>query len=308
MNSDLRPSALRIQGLTIIAVLLACTLETSGCQGRQGSAVADRLAAASQALAATGDYEIVATDPQRGLLTVRSRQTGGLQVIDLSVPATATTGAPNSPAEASVSGATHAPALSVNPAVEAGTAKLDAAQPDSAQVAAPAALPGAAEPSEPSNAAPVTETRRGEAANGPGVLVRGPNILIERAGKPPPPQSSAPGQPTLMRGTAMNHALICRGDQHLRLQQMRIQSQSAGIVLQSGCQLELVDSEVHAGDVALIVNSGATLRIENSIVRGCKGSVQANGSAHVASWASTFTGPKQFDAAQFDDQGGNVWQ
>lgn len=262
------------------------------------SAEADKLSAARQALLATGDYQIVAQDSERGLLTVRSRRDGGLQLIDVNAPPTAAPAKKSKPADdaAAQMANTESPAAATASASAAG----DAAATANALSADASVAPGEAA---------VTALSAAEDAGHGLVLAHGPRIHIERvAGPVSPAVPATPAKATVMSGISLNHAVICRSGDRMRLQQVRVISPSVGIVLQPGCQLELIDSSVQSGDVALVVNAGATLRIENSTINGRIGSLQASSATRVSSWASDFSGPTSLDGAEFVDRGGNTWQ
>ena len=288
-----RKSTAWVSGLFVV-LLAAC-----------GSANTDRLAAASQALQATGDYQVVAQDAERGLLTLRTTRDGALRVIDVNSvgPKPALLVANAIADHGAVSGATAVRAKPA-PLPVADSALVGAAVSVADNVVAnpagmarasegPASAPTLAEPSYPS---------------GTNVLVNGPHVHIERAAPATTTVRAPVAKMTTLSGVSIDHAVICRNGDRIRLQLVRVDSQSAGIVLQSGCQLELIDSDVRSGDIALVVNAGATLLIENSTIHGRIGSLQASATTRVTSWASDFSGPTLLEGAEFIDRGGNRWQ
>lgn len=291
------PGARQLAAAALCALLVACH-----------SGASDKLNAARQALLATGEYQIEAQDADRGLLTIRSKRDGSLQLIDVNAanPAAAPSPGMRAAATSAAATSTAAPAeQTVAAAVAPG--ESSAASTDSVRGASPIS-PGSAD--EPAAAAqsPTTALTAAEASGRGIVLAHGPRIHIERATGPASTATPSAIKQTLMTGVSISHAVICRDGDRMRLQQVRVDSPSAGIVLQSGCQLELIDSDVRSGDVALVVDSGAILRIENSTISGRIGSLQASNTTRVSSWASDFTGPTLLEGTAFIDRGGNTWQ
>ena len=88
---------------------------------------------------------------------------------------------------------------------------------------------------------------------------------------------------------------------------MNLVTAGTGIVAQRGCRLRLVDSQVSAGGVALIVESGASVELQNSALTSRRGSVEAAVNARVAALGVSFAGPATLTGAEYLDRGGNLW-
>lgn len=262
--------------MTLLLISAAGLTILGSCQSRE-----DELSASTRTFRAPSDYAMVASDPERGLVTLRSTKNGELRVIDVRtrrtvLPATAATAPVATP---------------MQPAI--GRTEFTAA-PLAAAAKAAVAYP------------PVFAIKNGAADSR--TLVNGPGIHIERAQGPAHSAASAHSEPKRLRNVILDHGLICGAGEYLELTNVTLTTPSAGIVLQSGCRLALIDSEIRSADVAIIVNAGAGLQIENSIVRGRSASIQAAPSTQVRSWASTFIGPRAIDDADYVDRGGNVWE
>jgi len=84
----------------------------------------------------------------------------------------------------------------------------------------------------------------------------------------------------------------------------------AGIVAERGCNLSVANVRVRSGGWGLVVNPGASVRIDDSVIEGRSGALDLYPGATLSAWATTFRGAlgRPATAPQFVDRGGNTWQ
>jgi hypothetical protein len=275
-------------------VLTACSLlALAACQRNTGGESAAELAWARAALERNPGLEILATDSQAGVFTVRDRASGAVNAVKaselaavpvalLEKPAVAPSDAAGAP-----EGATEATTDSAAPSAEPST--MSAATPSSAE----------ADADEPAVPGSVTESGyRIERRDGQ-VKVSGPGVSIVSGGVSPTP--SAKGEP----GQRTVDPIICDGRQMMHLDGRDIYVEGDAITVRNGCELYITNSRIVAADTGVVVRDGV-VHISNSYVEGAKASFDAEGDARLYVRGSIFQGLSRRDAiAMIDDQGGN---
>lgn len=137
-------------------------------------------------------------------------------------------------------------------------------------------------------------------------VIEGPGYRIERSATPAPQAvSNAPTR--TLGGAANNVPILCADGEILLLKDLQLAAGSSGVVAKRGCRLRIVDSDIRAGGIALIVEAGASVDVQNSRLVSRAGSVEAAPAARLAAWGTSFIGPATLNGAEFVDRGGNVW-
>ncbi len=137
-------------------------------------------------------------------------------------------------------------------------------------------------------------------------VIEGPGFKIERL-KPAANSRGNKAASRVIGNGPMNQTVFCRAGENLLVTGMNLVTAGTGIVAQRGCRLRLVDSQVSAGGVALIVESGASVELQNSALTSRRGSVEAAANARVAALGVSFAGPATLTGAEYLDRGGNLW-
>lgn len=137
-------------------------------------------------------------------------------------------------------------------------------------------------------------------------VIEGPGFKIERL-KPAPGNRGSKAATRVIGSGPMNQTVFCRAGEDLLVTGMILVTGGTGIVAQRGCHLRVVDSQVNAGGVALIVESGASVELLNSALTSRVGSVEAAPNARVAALGVSFAGPATLTGAEYLDRGGNLW-
>ncbi len=102
---------------------------------------------------------------------------------------------------------------------------------------------------------------------------------------------------------------VCGPDQSRSLQGVEVVVSGAGIVAERGCTLTLANVRVRSGGWGLVVNPGAKVRIDDSLIEGRTGALDLHPGGSLSAWATTFRGALGRPVAppQFVDRGGNTW-
>jgi hypothetical protein len=137
-------------------------------------------------------------------------------------------------------------------------------------------------------------------------VIEGPGFKIERL-MPVPNNRGNKAATRVIGNGPMNQTVFCRAGEDLLVTGMNLVTGGTGIVAQRGCHLRVVDSQVNAGGVALIVESGASVELQNSALTSRVGSVEAAPNARVAALGVSFAGPATLTGAEYLDRGGNLW-
>ncbi len=268
----------------LFALLTLATL--AACTGKPPEADADlAMDGAERALAALPGVEVVAVDADREKVTIRDLRTGALSVISLN--------------EATAEAMRQEPTPIETPA---------AAEP----VLQAEALPEVAEsPPETTMEPAIERDRQGRISriDGPGYSVQRVTRAESRSTRAE--SGGAVSTPSAAAGERRRlDAVVCGAGQSLEINGAEIRSSAAGVVALNGCRLTLSNSRIIAGNWGLIVNEGATVRLDNTVVEGAAGSLDVYPGGTLAAWASTFRGAigRPLDSSGFRDLGGNLFE
>lgn len=268
-----------------VLVLTACN------RGAEPGGNVTELQWARAALERNPRIELVATDTQSGVFTIRDRSTGEVHVVRSSELAAA----PVAQLSAAAASAQAASTTSAEPA------------------AAPTPAPSAPSPAEaaPKSEEPAT-TAAAAAPAGPReytiervggqTKVSGPGISI--VSTPAPTGASAQREP----GQRSVDPIICEGRRLIHFDNRRIYVDGDAVTARDGCELHITNSRIVASGTAVVAQD-AVVHIANSYVEGATGSFAAEGRARMYVRDSTFQGLSRRDSlASIQDQGGNEWR
>jgi hypothetical protein len=296
-RANARGSLISAACLTALT-LSACTKQTSEsptpevtATANTANALASELNWASDALKRNPMVEVVATDTNAGVFTVRFKDSGEVRAIKLNelaaVPVSSLT------TRTAADGDVQPPSPS------------SASAPPSETTPAPVASTAA-----PTSAAPNAAAQSFEGAN--------PNYTIERAGGQV--KVSGPGVSIVSTGTKTTSAaqsataqrssepVICEGRRMLHFDNRNIYVDGDAIIARGGCELYITNSRVIASGTGVVIQD-ATVHIANSTIEGGAASFDANDSAKVYVRSSNFQGlPRRAERALVQDQGGNQWR
>ncbi len=259
------------------------------------------IAWARMALERNPNLEVVATDIQAGVFTVRDKRTGQVQTVKLSELAAA----PVSQLSAQISRT----AVPAGPEDSPFAPTPSSAESESDTVAAPPAP--AASSAEALPARPMQEARTSmpaeskdytiERADGQ-VKVSGPGISIVSSGGATTTESAAEA------GMRKADPIICEGQRMIHLDNRRIYVDGDGVTARAGCELYLTNSRIVASGTGVVVQD-AVVHIANSYVEGASASFEAAIGSKLFVRDSIFNGLSRRDSfAEFQDQGGNEWR
>ena len=299
----LRKLAVPSGALLLLSALAACT-----------DAGEQRLDAARRALASQPDIEILNSDAGTGLITIRSRASGAVSVVDLNVrPAT------SSPPVAPVATPVAAPAWEVTPPTRTATTVVVPA----AEVAAPASPAAATLAGPPDHnsatrvqaaAAVVTRDSSGRVARleGPGFSVqRVPTLRAAQPQRGPDTYGSSGGRTTdsaVGPRRRLTAPIVCGAGAQV-VENVDIDVPGAGIVAERGCKLRVTNVRLRAGGWGLVVNPGASVSVDSSLIEGKSGALDLYPGAVLSAGGSTCRGTlgRPMTAAEYVDRGGNFW-
>lgn len=286
-----------------VPALVACmVLLMSGCD-QQGQT---QMSWARAALERNSALEIVATDQQAGTFTVRVKDTGELRV----VRADQLLGAPTPTAAASGT---------ITPAAVAEASSASQGQPAPGDAGAPrTAPPGEAASPPPPDSAGVASTapssfapqNAGSVDAAPGrVLESGPGYTIKAADAGPSAQSGR-GRTGGYTSAALEHRhepIVCQGEHLLHIDNRNLVFDGDAVSAENGCEIHITNSHIRAGGVGISARA-ANVHVDNSLIEGEQGSIDASEGAQVYVAASQFHGlSRRLDSATVHDLGGNVW-
>jgi hypothetical protein len=250
------------------------------------------IAWARAALERNPDLEIVATDPQSGVVTVKHRSSGEVEAIKASelaaVPAS----------QLKTMRVLEAPP----PEPEPGPAQVDSAR-SASQQTAQATAPDTGRGEGTSAQTPV-QGNGGYTIDRSGgqVRVSGPGVSIVSSGT----NAAAGSQASAGRRTV--DPFICEGRRTLQLDNRDIYVDGDALTVRGGCEVFITNSHIVASGTGIIVQD-ATVHISNSHIEGASASFQADDRAKMFVRGSTFLGvPRRTELAQVQDQGGNKWR
>ena len=286
-----------------LAVLSACN--RGGEQTTTGLSEPPELTWARSALERNPRYEVLASDAQTRVFTVRDRMSGQVETVNLNDLAAA----PIAQLRASP------PAIAAAPPPPPPAALPAALPPATAPVASTqspevAAASQSQEPAQVADNSPSAAAERAAASDanytidrtGGQLRVSGPGVSIVSSGK-----SSASG--------AQNHAgvraaepIICEGKRLLKLDDRNIYVEGDAIIARGGRELYITNSRIIASGTGLIVED-AIVHVANSHIEGLNGSFNATDRARMFVRTSTFQGvPRRAEFASVLDQGGNQYR
>jgi len=267
-----------------LVVVSTTLLALAGCQESRDAGASQEMAWARVALERNPSLELVATDTDEGVFTVRDRRTGQVHAVRLDEIAAApiavlTATGPETDADAPADQV--APEIPVED-VQDETAQLTDAEPSVA------ALDTAAEARD-------YTIERAEGR----VRVTGPGVSIVSAGSTEP--VSAKGEP----GQRTVDPIVCDGPRTMRFDGRSIYVDGDAITVSGGCALYITNSRIVASATGVVVHEGV-VHIDNSYVEGGTASFDVGSDARIYLRGSTFQGLMRRDAvAMIEDQGGN---
>lgn len=287
-----------------LPLALACStlLALTACQKSEEPIAAQgvtELAWARAALERNPNIEVVATDSQAGVFTVRDKSSGEVSTVKLSDLAAAPVAQLSAHARAATAAASAASADPSAPAAgpEASTDTASTTTEAGAQAAAPASATATAGASTPP-AEPNYTIERSDS----GVKVSGPGISIVSTGRQGP--TSAKGE----AGQRAVDPIICAGRRMVHLDNRRIFVDGDAITAREGCELHITNSRIVASGTGVVVQD-ATVHISNSYIEGATGSFDAGVGAKMYVRDTIFNGITRRDSfAQITEQGGNQWR
>jgi hypothetical protein len=286
-----------------LAVLSACNRGTDPTAAVPPPSEPAELAWARSALERNPRYEVLASDTQTRVFTVRDRTTGQLQTINANDLAAA----PIAQLRAAPAAPPAEPAPPAAPAPTAPPAPV-AATNTPAPPAETAPLP--AEPARVADNSPAAAAERAAASDanytidrtGGQLRVTGPGVSIVSTGR-----GAASTGPKLA-GAHPTDPIICEGKRLLKLDDRNIYVEGDAIIARGGCELYITNSRIVASGTGLIVED-AIVHVANSHIQGGNGSFNATDRAKMFVRTSTFEGvPRRAEFASVLDQGGNQWR
>lgn len=265
--------------------VLSCT---AACAQRESA----ELEWARAALQRNPNVEIVATDAQAGVFTVRDKLNGAVTAVSMKDLAAV-------PASQLVQMQLAAPAVAATapaPATEPIAPEAAASSEQAAQESAPPPEP-AAGPTAPQAA---DKNYTIERAGGQ-LKVSGPGISIVSAGTVGAGTQAARAQPSA-------DPIICEGRRMLHFDSRNIYVDGDAIIARGGCELYVTNSRIVASGTGIVVQD-AIVHITNSQIEGATASFAAESGAKLFVRGSTFQGVSRRDEnASVQDQGGNQWR
>jgi len=282
----------------LVAGVLALTLAACGKQERV-SETANEMAWARAALARNPSMEIVSTDEQAQVFTVRDLSNGSMYKLS---PNDLVAGPP--PPKVVAQPAPAAPANEPAANVESPAIPEEAAPQTTEMVAASRSPTGTALAEGPGYS-----IHRGDAADSaPAPAIEGPGYSITREG--PTTRESAPRAEAVAANAVekRNDPIICQGQRLMHIDGETMEFTGDAVIAENGCDLYISNAKIRAGGVGIIVRQ-ARVHIVNSTIGGSKGSYEASSGAEIYVARSTFAGVgRRFDGGVMTDLGGNSYQ
>lgn len=308
MSSFVIRSAARSQTSRVALSCIALAVLSACNRGPEQAALLPtepvELTWARAALERNPRYEVLASDAQTRVFTVRDRSTGQVQTVNLNDLAAAPLAQLRSPPPAVA-------AVPPAPVPEATTAAVPAAPPaPAANVTPPATAAPATPPAQVVDNSPAAAAERAQASDanytidrsGGQLRVSGPGVSIVSSGK-----GSNSGASNVA-GNRASEPIICEGKRLLKLDDRKIYVDGDAIIARGGCELYITNSTIVASGTGLIVED-AIVHVANSHIEGLNGSFNATDRAKMFVRTSTFQGvPRRAEFASVLDQGGNQWR
>lgn len=283
-----------------VALAIAAALALAACNRDQappaGAAAATPAPASSTeiswaraAIERNPDLEVVAVDPQSGVITVKHRSSGEVEALKASELAATT------PSQLKPMNMQAAPP----PEPEPGPVEQDRATAGQQPAQATAPQTDRSEGSPPQSGLPSGYTI--ERADGK-IRVSGPGVSIESSG------TSAARGTQASSGRRPVDPFICEGRRTLQLDNREIYVEGDAITVRGGCEVFITNSNIVASGTGIVVQDG-TVHISNSQIEGASASFQADDRSKLYVRGSTFLGvPRRTELAVVQDQGGNRWR
>jgi hypothetical protein len=273
-----------------LLTLTACDRANQTPAAPAATSAATELSWARAALERNPRIEVMATDTDARVFTVKDRSTGEVRAIKLS--------------EIAAISVAELKALDSRPAEPVA----DATPSEREQSAAPAATPS--QPAQPVASASGTgqQVQAGSGnytieRTGGQLRVSGPGVSIVSAG-PAAGTSGGTGE----GGQRTVEPIICEGRRMMQFDSRNIYVDGDAIIVRGGCELYITNSRIVASGTGVIVQD-AVVHISNSHIEGSNASYDANDRAKMYVRSSTFQGvPRRTELAMVQDQGGNRWR
>jgi hypothetical protein len=243
---------------------------------------------ARAALTRNPQVELVATDVNAQVFTVKNKQTGEVSAVKLNELAAAPI------AQLTATSSREQTAPEAQPAQIAAAPTTQGSAADTPQENRAPATPATATQGDSSGSYTI-ERSEGQ------VRVTGPGVSIVSAGS---------GADSDSQGAAQNavEPIICEGRRMVHLDNREIFVEGDAITVRGGCELYVTNSRIVATRTGIVVQDGV-VHVSNSHIEGQEGSFDADSRAKVFVRASTFRGlPRRSELAQVQDQGGNRWR
>jgi len=254
-----------------ILVFMAASAAASPYALAADTSANQQLVWARQALNRNPQLDLLATDEQKQLFTVRDKNSGEVFVVGLDQLAAI-------PVNQLASGNVTEEGASTTPAATQGINQ------------------GPSTSESNSNGKNYTIDRSGGQ-----LRVTGPGISVVSSGQ----SSSAQDENARSK---MSDPIICEGKRMMQFDSRDINVEGNAITVRGGCELFITNSHIVATGTGVVVNDGI-VHISNSYVEGAQGSFDAGDRAKVIVRGSTFQGlSKRDELAMVQDQGGNRWR
>lgn len=255
---------------------------------------------ARSALERNPQLEVLASDAQTRVFTVRNRASGQIETINLNDLAAAPIAQLKTPASP--------PAIAAPPAATSLPAPASVAATNAQE---PAGLErSASEQQQVIDSSPAAAAERAQASDanytidrtGGQLRVSGPGVSIVSSG------NRATSGSMNIAGVRAAEPIICEGKRLLKIDDRNIYVDGDAIIARGGCELYITNSRIIASGTGLIVED-ALVHIANSHIEGANGSFNATDRAKMYVRTSTFQGvPRRTEFASVLDQGGNQWR
>ena len=235
-------------GLAIAAALAlaACNREAPKSQPVATANASAEMSWARAALERNPDLEVVATDPQSGVVTVKHRSTGQVEAIKASELAAVT------PSQLKPMNMQAAPL----PEPEPGPAQHESAQAPSQTAQATTSDTGTAQ--GPTQGTPGYTIDR----SGGKVRVSGPGVSIESSGA-----SAASGNQS-GAGRRTVDPFICEGRRTLQLDNRDIYVDGDALTVRGGCEVFITNSHIEGGNASFQADDRAKMYVRGSTFTG----------------------------------------
>jgi hypothetical protein len=263
---------------------------------------------AKAALARNPNFEIVATDENAGVFTVRDTASGAISTLKLGD----LIAAPR-PDKSAARPAPVAPAPAEAPAVEAPDPALAASgtSPDQTTEVVPAVPPTQGPALAEGPGYSITRATGSKPEPAAAATLEGPGYKIERqASSRPARNAEAEAADVPVSGVEKrSDPIICQGNRLMRIDGETIEFSGDAVIAERGCDLYISNARITAGGVGIIARQQARVHIVNSSIGGSRGSYEVSDGAELYVARTTITGiGRRFDTASMTDLGGNSYE